>query len=180
MAGITVITGGSRSGKSSYALARAEQESRFRLFVATSPETDSEMSERIKKHRRERAGRGWQTFEEERELVRLIERGLPAEPGVVLVDCITLWINNLLFTAGENELSDQAIRRLCQQLLAAIVRSPHRFFVVTSEVGSGIVPADPLTRLWRDLVGTANQTLAAAADEVVLVSCGLPLFLKQP
>jgi adenosylcobinamide kinase/adenosylcobinamide-phosphate guanylyltransferase len=181
MGKITLITGGARSGKSSYALERAEAVSKKRFFIATCPSLDEEMNCRVTRHKEERAGRGWETFEEERDIAQVVRERLPAEPGVVLLDCITLWVNNILFTAeGEHrETTDSIIRVAAEAFIAEMVSSPHRFFVVTNEVGLGIVPDNRLARLYRDLVGTANQTLGKAADEVVLVSCGIPLVIKK-
>lgn len=178
MGTLILVTGGARSGKSSYALERAEALSADRSFFATCPVTDAEMGQRIDRHRREREGRGWTSCEEE---IALAARIAALDgPGVVLVDCLTLWVNNLLFQAERHDevFDEQALRREVGQLLAAISGYPGTVIVVSNEVGMGIVPDNQLARHYRDLVGTCNRLLAAAAAEVVLVSCGLPLFLK--
>ncbi len=181
MAEITLITGGSRSGKSSFALELAESFSQNqRLFIATCPVVDGEMEERVRRHKEERLGRGWQTFEEELDPTRLIASDLPNSPGVVLLDCLTLWINNLLYHAEESgkEIFDKDMASLCSELIATMKASPYTFVVVGNEVGLGIVPENPLARKYRDLVGTANQCFGREAAQVVLVSCGIPLYIK--
>ena len=178
MARLILITGGSRSGKSTYALERAEEISRDRSFLATCPVMDGEMRQRIERHRREREGRGWRCCEEETAVAaRIFEF---ATAGVVLVDCLTLWINNLLFKAeaAQEVFAEAEMRSDVARLLTAIGRHPGTVILVTNEVGMGIVPDNALARHYRDLVGTCNRLIAAAADEVVLVSCGLPLVLK--
>ncbi len=181
MAEITLITGGSRSGKSSFALELAESFSHHqRLFIATCPAVDGEMEERVRRHKEERLGRGWQTFEEELDPARLIANDLPNSSGVVLLDCLTLWINNLLYHADkvEKDFSDKDIAILCSELISVMKASPHSFIVVSNEVGLGIVPENPLSRKYRDLVGTANQCFGREAGKVILVSCGIPLYIK--
>ncbi len=176
MAEIILITGGSRSGKSRFALELAESFSQDqRLFIATCPAVDGEMDERICRHKEERQGRGWQTFEEELDPAKLITNDLPNSPGVVLLDCLTLWINNLLYHVEE---SSKDIASLCLELIAAMKASSHMFVVVSNEVGLGIVPENPLARKYRDLVGTANQCFGREAAQVILVSCGIPLYIK--
>ncbi len=178
MGRLVLITGGARSGKSSLALTLAESSAGPRFFVATCPCIDQEMEERIRRHQQERAGRGWQVLEEE---VALAQTVRACEPGaVVLVDCLTLWINNLmyLFEKSDKSFSDNDLDGHCQELLQAIADRPGTAICVTNEVGMGIVPEYPAARLYRDLVGRCNRLLAAAADEVIMVSCGLPLYLK--
>jgi len=179
MARIILTTGGSRSGKSMYAQKRAENLPGSRLFIATCPVVDPEMENRIARHRRERQGRGWRTLEEDLHPEAAVA-GSP-EADVILIDCLTLWINNVLFyrnTEGSETTEDYIAER---SLFLAQTCKSHAgtIFVVTNEVGSGIVPESAETRLYRDLVGRCNQCLATAADEVVLVSCGIPLILKN-
>ena len=178
MAELVLVTGGARSGKSGYALARAEGISENRCFLATSPVSDGEMRQRIERHRREREGRGWRCLEEETDIAGLIAEIAPY--GVILVDCLTLWINNLLFHAEalSGSFAEEDLRHETGRLLAAIAAYPGTVVLVSNEVGMGIVPDNRLARHYRDLVGTCNRLVAAAADEVVLVSCGLPLVLK--
>ena len=178
MASLILITGGARSGKSGYALDRAERCGGKRTFIATSPVTDPEMAERIGHHQEERRGRGWRLIEEQTDLPRAIAG---AGPGVILIDCLTLWVNNLLYRAerqGE-ALTDTAMNAHCDQLLAACQQRGGTVFFVTNEVGMGIVPDNALARHYRDLIGRANRLLATAANEVVFVCCGIPMFIKQ-
>ena len=179
MATITLITGGARSGKSSYAESRAEKIPGNRLYIATCPRVDDEISARIEKHITARKNKGWHTIEEETELSQTILGNQNAK--VILVDCLTLWINNLLFHASQLKtyLDEEQIRTLCLKLIEICKRHNADIFFVTNEVGSGIVPESFESRLYRDLVGKCNQIIAAHADEVVLVSCGIPLTLKS-
>ncbi len=179
MGSLIIVTGGARSGKSAYALQRGEQIAGTRHFLATCPVTDAEMSLRIDRHRRERQGRGWRSIEEETDLAGRI--AAIEDPGPVLIDCLTLWLNNLLYRAESRRASfdEKDVAGECQRLLLAVAGHRGTVICVTNEVGMGIVPDNPLARHYRDLVGCCNRLLAAAADEVVLVSCGIPLFLKS-
>lgn len=180
MARLILITGGSRSGKSSFALTLAEAVSPKRLFVATCPTIDREMSDRVTRHRQERRGRGWATVERPLDLAALFADGV-AGFDVILIDCITLWVNNILFAAPDNGtgVDDFLIGRLCEEWLLPIENYHGTVICVTNEVGLGIVPDNGLARKYRDLVGTCNQIIGKKADEVILVSCGIPLYLKK-
>ena len=178
MAKMILITGGARSGKSAYALDVAEDISNKRLFIATCPCLDSEMSERVRRHTEERRGRGWETIEEEIELVHLFPNRVQ-DMDVVLIDCMTLWVNNLLYRLGEENVDDFTIKKQCSLLIDNISKYPGVVICVTNEVGMGIVPENKLARKYRDLVGTCNQVLGKFADEVILVSCGIPLPIKN-
>jgi adenosylcobinamide kinase/adenosylcobinamide-phosphate guanylyltransferase len=180
MAKIILITGGARSGKSSYALTRAESLSTKRLFVATCPKIDSEMSERVRRHQVERKGRGWVTLESETDLSTVFREQAEGFE-VVLIDCITLWVNNLLFSeeGHGSPLDDHRISILCNEWLETSNRFAGTVICVTNEVGLGIVPDNALARRYRDLVGTCNQLIGKNASEVILVSCGIPLLLTQ-
>ncbi|MEE4134905.1 MAG: bifunctional adenosylcobinamide kinase/adenosylcobinamide-phosphate guanylyltransferase, partial [Desulforhopalus sp.] len=157
MARITLITGGARSGKSSYALTRGEALPGKRLFIATCPAVDREMGERVRRHREERRGRGWETVEEECDLDKVLA-GPGRDFSVLLVDCLTLWVNNLLHahqTVGGEEFTDRHLVEHCRLCLQAVEDQPGTLILVTNEVGLGIVPDNPLARQYRDLVGTA-------------------------
>jgi adenosylcobinamide kinase / adenosylcobinamide-phosphate guanylyltransferase len=174
----TLITGGSRSGKSAFAQQLAEGLGQSRLFIATCPCIDPEMDERICRHRHDREGRGWKTAEEP---LLLAERlGSVSTGTVVLLDCLTLWVSNLMHAAAQrgDELNEDQVAALAAQLGAAASRHQGRMVIVTNEVGFGIVPDNPAARRFRDLAGRCNQVVAAAADEVFLVCCGLPLRVK--
>ncbi len=179
MAKIILVTGGARSGKSSYALQRAESASTRRLFVATCPKVDPEMTERVRRHQQERDGRGWVTMESEIDLAAIFA-DQAAGYDMIVIDCLTLWINNILFTAeGQGiDVDDQHIGALCREWLEAARHFSGTVICVTNEVGLGIVPDNALGRKYRDLVGTCNQTAGRAADEVILVTCGIPLQIK--
>jgi adenosylcobinamide kinase/adenosylcobinamide-phosphate guanylyltransferase len=177
MARLILVTGGARSGKSSYALNVAEKISRKKLFIATCPQLDSEISERIRRHTEERKGRGWETIEETINLDHLFPRRVQ-DMEVVLIDCITLWVGNILYMLGEENVDDCKIEELCSRWLKKMTEYQGTVICVTNEVGLGIVPDNPLARKYRDLVGTCNQLLGKKADEVILVSCGIPLSIK--
>lgn len=179
MAKIILITGGTRSGKSEYARKTAEALPGNRAFVATCLATDEEMSRRIKKHQQERLKADWHTIEEHLELAGTLRKLEGFD--VLLVDCLTLWISNLLYEARDQEsgLSEEDMVGKANELLNACSGLAGTVIFVTNEVGSGIVPENSLSRLYRDLVGRCNQVIAAGADEVYMVACGLPLDLKR-
>jgi len=166
------VTGGCRSGKSRYALHYANQHFSKKLFMATCEALDEEMTQRIENHKKVR-GLEWQTIEEPVEIVSKInEHG--ADGGVILIDCLTLWLYNLL-TRWDNDLR---IMEETEKLIDSLKKSPTSSILVSNEVGMGIVPADPLSRRYRDLLGTMNQRIAEALDTVIFMVSGIPLFLK--
>lgn len=180
MAEVILVTGGSRSGKSTYALRLAEALPGPRAFIATCPAVDAELTERIREHRRLRRPSLWQaTIEEQTDLAGAL-RGAEDYP-VILVDCLTLWINNLLHEARQNgrDLTESGITKLSLELLATCANIRGTVIFVTNEVGMGIVPDNAISRLYRDLAGRCNQEMAAGADTVTLLACGLPLELKR-
>lgn len=166
------VTGGARSGKSSFALKLLEQQPGELLFVATAEAGDHEMEQRIDRHRQER-GERWRTLEEP---LRLAERLPEAAAGAagVLIDCITIWLANLLFSGA----SMQTIEAQVDELIRCCRALQLPVYLVSNEVGSGIVPDNQLSREFRDLAGFVNQRLAAAADQAFLLAAGLPLQLK--
>ncbi len=175
---LVLITGGSRSGKSSHALVLAETFPGPRYFVATCPPLDEEMAARILRHKKAREGSAWVTIEETTDLAGALSKSKDA--GVVLIDCLTLWINNLLFEshAGGASLTEEIVSERCRRLMAAISDNPATVILVTNEVGMGIIPENPVSRLYRDLAGRCNQVIAEAATEVYLMVSGLPLRIK--
>ena len=144
------------------------------MYVATSPMIDDEMKERIERHQKDRQGRGWQTVEETIELESVLRCD---ESDIRLVDCLTLWVNNMLYKTGD-ECTEKFIIDRCGDILAACSRHGGTTIFVTNEVGWSIVPENPLARTYRDLVGRCNQVMAAGADEVFQVVCGIEVKLK--
>ncbi|OGH01951.1 MAG: adenosylcobinamide kinase/adenosylcobinamide phosphate guanyltransferase [Candidatus Lambdaproteobacteria bacterium RIFOXYD1_FULL_56_27] len=167
---VTLVTGGARSGKSRYALELAS-EAQNPVFVATASVMDKEMELRVAKHQEERLGR-FVTLEEQTDLAGVFSR-LPSGTGVVLVDCLTLWLNNLLYYNGEQPEYPEVTA-----LLRLLESPPCPVILVSNELGLGIVPENPLARFFRDLSGWVNQAVAARAELAVLMVSGLPLALK--
>ena len=172
------VSGGCRSGKSAYAQTLAESLPGRHAYLATCPRIDDEMDMRIDRHQQERAGRGWETIEEP---VALDQAVLNAQDvDVILVDCLTLWVNNLLYVAEQHqqELTEADIEPHCHKFVNACRQGQQTVIVVSNEVGMGLVPENPLSRRYRDLIGRCNQLVAKAADEAIFMVSGLPLRLK--
>jgi len=178
MSKLILVTGGSRSGKSAFSQGLAEALPGSRAFVATCPVIDQEMSARIRRHQEARCGRDWWTIEEPLDLAAAFQ--CAKGESVVLVDCLTLWVNNLLFEAEQKgeSLSEADAAKHCLPVLEAARAHGGTVIFVTNEVGFGVVPETPLGRRFRDLAGRVNQMIAAACDEVFFVVCGQPLQIK--
>lgn len=178
MARIVLVTGGSRGGKSAFAQARAEALPGPRLYLATSPETDGEMACRIERHRRQRDPSSWRTIEEQHDLAGQLSDA--TDCPVVLVDCLTLWVNNLLYRAAleQKNIGEDEVATAAGAVLAAARQRGGTVFFVTNEVGLGIVPANAEARIFRDAAGRCNQVIGVGADELYLVCCGVPLRIK--
>jgi adenosylcobinamide kinase / adenosylcobinamide-phosphate guanylyltransferase len=176
---ITLVTGGARSGKSRFALELALRAA-HPAFVATAEPLDGEMAERIRRHREERGGRCL-TVEEPVDLAGALGR-LPAATDTAVIDCLTLWLSNLLERRERRGIADLpadlADLPAVGAFLAALAAPPSALVVVSNEVGMGIIPETPLGRRFTDLVGQLNQAVAARADRVVFMVSGLPLTLK--
>ncbi|MGZ3603922.1 MAG: bifunctional adenosylcobinamide kinase/adenosylcobinamide-phosphate guanylyltransferase [Thermodesulfobacteriota bacterium] len=166
------ITGGCRSGKSRYALDYANRHFSKKLFLATSEALDEEMAQRIENHKKVR-GPEWQTIEEPVDIVNKIKED-EGKSEVILTDCLTLWLYNLLMRWD----NDLRIMEETERLIDSLKKSPSSSILVSNEVGLGIVPADPLSRRYRDLLGAMNQRIAGALDTVIFMVSGIPLFLK--
>ncbi len=164
----TLILGGARSGKTALALREAAAAGGPLAMIATAEAMDDEMSARIARHRDER-GPAWRTVEAPVDLARAIA-ALKADEAA-LVDCLTLWVSNLLMRGMT--VSDAA-----DELMAALKACPARLWLISNEVGLGIVPDNALARRFRDETGRLHQRLAAEASRVVMVVAGLPLTLK--
>jgi len=170
---VILVTGGARSGKSRFAEKLAEGFAPMRGYIATGQAGDLEMAERIARHRGRR-GDDWETVEEPLELSQAIAR-VDGLYTVLLVDCITLWLSNMLFNCqGGAAEALQRVERFTESF--GTFKTP--LVIVTNEVGMGIVPEHPLARSFRDLAGEANERIAARADEVYVTISGLPLKLK--
>lgn len=167
---IILIVGGARAGKSSFAEKLACQKGRQLLYLATAEARDKEMSARIRKHKRRR-GKKWKLIEEPVNLAGALAR-VPLRTEVVLFDCVTLWLSNLLL-AGRKK-----IKQELKSLLAVLKKAEFTTIIVSNEVGSGIVPENCLAREYRDLLGKMNQLIANEADLVYHLCCGIPLKIK--
>ena len=178
MARTIFITGGARSGKSRFAEGLAHQFGAPLGYLATAQPLDAEMGERIRQHR-ERRGTAWQTMEEPLHLSQC----LAANDGIhkaILVDCVTLWLSNLMMHNQDDQGEDveERIMDNVSRLAGTLREMATPVILVSNEVGQGIVPENRMARLFRDIVGRTNQLLAAAADEVHVVISGIPLRLK--
>ncbi len=189
-----LVTGGARSGKSTFAERWVMKQAKSAGYVATAQAFDDEMKARINLHRlqREQSGFAWTTHEAPLGLANLLYE-LSEQPVItgeksasevasliVLVDCLTLWLSNVLLGAGDGQdTSDSVLAREIEQLIAAIEAFPGTLVMVTNEVGSGIVPEYPLGRQYRDWAGLLNRTIASISDQVFLVTAGIPIELKS-
>ena len=169
MAPITLILGGARSGKSAHAERLAADASPRRTYIATAKAFDDEMATRIA-HHQSRRDSSWQTVEAPIDLSDAIAEAV-APDSIVLVDCLTLWLSNLL-------LADRDIEEESDALIAALENAAGPLILVSNEVGLGIVPDNALARAFRDHAGRLNQRVAEVADRVVFLAAGLPMVLK--
>src|SRR4029079_4523894 len=160
-----------RSGKSRFALARAQALGARRLFIATAERSDDEMRDRIARHRAAR-GAGFDTLEEPRALPEAL--AADRDHDVILVDCLTIWIANLLVDGATAD----AVQERIGALLVALAGRRGHVIIVSNEVGMSLVPATPLGRVFRDLTGLAHQRIAAVADELYLAAMGAVLRLR--
>jgi adenosylcobinamide kinase/adenosylcobinamide-phosphate guanylyltransferase len=191
---LILILGGARSGKSTFAERLAARSGRTVAFIATATAGDNEMRERIAQHRASRP-REWHTIEEPLDLAGAVLQAYTLA-DVVLLDCVTLWLGNLLLQEpGQHESDDQGKEELhitshlfderssqqIEALLAAVqsVETGKTLMVVSNEVGLGIVPAYPLGRVYRDTLGYVNQRLAQVADRVYLMVAGMAIDIKR-
>ncbi|MDD5108950.1 MAG: bifunctional adenosylcobinamide kinase/adenosylcobinamide-phosphate guanylyltransferase [Candidatus Omnitrophica bacterium] len=168
---ITLILGGARSGKSSYALTLAKRYKKV-AFIATCQGQDKEMRQRIKLHKEARP-KHWDTFEEPRNLKKVIE-GINNKFECILIDCLTLLVSNFIL-AGEKE---PKIFKELDELLSILVKKRVKIIIVSNEVGLGLVPVNKLGRDFRDIAGKVNQFVAAKAKEVIFMVSGIPLKIK--
>lgn len=172
MSRIIFITGGARSGKSGFALADASGIPGRKAFVATARPSDDEMKSRIERHRRDR-GDAYDTYEEPLRVADLI-RDIEGRYEVIILDCLTLWLANIIFEGLD---TDRETDYLVDSLTG--LHKPGRIYIVSNEVGMGIVPADELSRRYRDAAGFLNQRIAQAAHEVYMAVSGIPVKIKE-
>jgi len=170
--GLILITGGCRSGKSQFALDFANRHFHKKLYLATCEALDEEMVKRIEHHKKRR-GPDWQTVEEPIKIAEAI-RQHENDMEVILLDCVTLWLSNLLM----RQESDHEIMNEVSRLMDTVKQGQPSFIFVSNEVGMGIVPVEPLGRRFRDLAGMANQKIAETAQTVIFMVSGIPIFLK--
>ncbi len=177
---LSLILGGSRSGKSQFAEEIAARSGKRVTYIATAAIFDQEMAARVKLHR-ERRDKDWLTVEEEENVLEVLNQGGKGE--VFLLDCATVWLSNLLFYQ-QDMAPDTPVQTIEKQLMALVTNLAETtkrgldLIVVSNEIGLGIVPEHYLGRLFRDLAGKANQLLAARADSVYLVVAGIPMKIK--
>ena len=172
MSNLILVTGGVRSGKSSYAQTIAAVSGAKVFYIATAQALDGEMKKRIKSHKKSRA-KTWVTVEEPVHLAKAIN-AIPSGNKTIILDCLTLFISNLI----HNGMSDPQICADVKNIVKALRKKSGLSIIVTNEVGSGIVPDNKLARRFRDLQGTVNQITAKEADRVCLLLSGIPVQIK--
>jgi adenosylcobinamide kinase / adenosylcobinamide-phosphate guanylyltransferase len=176
---LILLLGGARAGKSSYALRLAAERERLSgnkvCFIATAQALDEDMSERIARHHAERPPH-WVTIEEPYEIDEALRQTTDA--GVVIIDCLTLFVSNWLLRHGDEQQCEETLRQITGRFLELAGSRRQTIICISNEVGLGIVPETRLGRNFRDLLGRVNQDFARAADEVYLLVAGLPLPLK--
>lgn len=176
-----LILGGARSGKSRIAVETAQKRGGDVLFVATAEARDGEMEKRIAAHRRSRPS-GWKTLEAQTNIGEAIKRDI-GQAKTVIIDCVTLLVNNIFEQCGENAddaYIEKAVEVEIEGLFDCMEKSEALFIIVSNEIGLGIIPADGVSRLYRDVLGRANQLLASRIEEVYLLVAGIPLAIKHP
>ncbi|MEL6967340.1 MAG: bifunctional adenosylcobinamide kinase/adenosylcobinamide-phosphate guanylyltransferase [Pseudomonadota bacterium] len=166
-----LVLGGARSGKSQYSERLVAETGRRKVYLATSEIWDDEMADRVAKHRIQR-GDDWDLIEEPLDLTGVLEKHCDAKSSI-LVDCLTLWLTNLM-------MAEKDVNEASADVVSSLLRLPKEAHVcfVSNEVGQGIVPADKMSRDFRDHAGRLHQSLAAVCDEVWFVTAGLPQKLK--
>jgi adenosylcobinamide kinase/adenosylcobinamide-phosphate guanylyltransferase len=175
---LQLILGGARSGKSRYALNQGDESTyERRIFLATAFAGDEEMKKRIERHQAER-GHQWTTLEESYHLVACLEKSGAGASSLLVIDCATLWISNLLCGMGGKALTISEIEKEFEKFFRILPQRKEKIRVVSNEVGLGLVPDNALGRQFRDLQGEFNQTFAAIANQVILMTAGIPQKIK--
>jgi len=174
---VILVLGGARSGKSEYAKKVAIEAKNSVVFIATGKPIDREMKERIEKHRALRP-REWRTIECERNVAKAMEElNKEGDKSTIIIDCITFLVNNLIYEATAD-----TWEKIVDEEISAIIKEAEKrevVIIVSNEVGLGLVPAAEISRRYRDILGSANQSLAAKADEVYFMMAGLPIKIKE-
>lgn len=185
MSKIILVTGGARSGKSSFAESLCEQRNNSTAYIATSIPFDEEMKDRVKKHKESRP-QNWETYEIYKDIYSIIKE-ISDKHETVILDCVTLLVNNLMFTydididkANSDELNklEDYIKEQLNKLLSEVKNTNLYFVIVTNELGMGIVPGNKLSRVYGDFVGRVNQQISSQSDEVYFVVSGIPMKVK--
>ena len=176
---ITFILGGARSGKSSYAQSLAEEIGKSVTFLATAQALDEEMARRIQKHRADRPA-GWETLEMPLELAMHVQQ---IKSDVVILDCVTLLVSNLLMQFVKDDLVDEppfaeAVQKEVNELIKCIREQDRHWIIISNELGLGLVPPYQMGRVYRDWLGWANQRLAREAEQVIFMVAGIPTVIK--
>ena len=185
MSNIILVTGGARSGKSSFAESLCKNQNNRIAYIATSIAFDDEMKNRVKKHQESRP-KEWKTYEIYKDIYSIIDE-IGEKHDTVIMDCVTLMVNNLMFTYGidvdkatskELDELENYIRDQIEKLLDAVKKTNLYFVIVSNEIGMGIVPANKLSRIYSDFVGRENQLIGKYSDEVYFVVSGIPMKVK--
>ena len=168
---IIFITGGARSGKSTHTLKDASQITGKKAYIATAEALDEEMKDRIENHKKQR-GKDWETYEEPLRIAEVIQE-IEGKYTAIVIDCLTLWLSNIMHN-GLN--INQEIAKLIETL--RITHHTSHIYLVSNEVGMGIVPENEMARRFRDMAGILNQKVAEISDEVYLLIAGIPMKIK--
>ncbi|MGL5506982.1 MAG: bifunctional adenosylcobinamide kinase/adenosylcobinamide-phosphate guanylyltransferase [Paraclostridium sp.] len=186
MSKLILVTGGSRSGKSSFAESLCIKQNNSTAYIATSIPFDEEMKDRVRKHKESRPNE-WKTYEIYKDIYSIIE-AISNEHKTIILDCVTLLINNLMFDYGldfDNTTSEQTnemeiyIKQQIEKLINEIRKTELYVVIVTNELGMSLVPDNKLCRVYSDIVGRINQYIATKSDEVYFVVSGIPMKIKE-
>ena len=177
---LILVTGGARSGKSLFAEQLVAETASRKFYLATCPVFDGELAERIARHKARREADDWRTIEEQLDLGSALREAAASGGDGILIDCLTLWINNLFFQAAQEkrEFGETEMAAECDRLIPELRAFPGIVVAVLNEVGMGIVPESPLARRFRDCSGRCGQKIAAAADALYFTVCGIAQRIK--
>lgn len=176
---LILITGGVRSGKSSFAEKLAGNLGQKIAFIATAQSLDKEMEDRIAQHRANRPVH-WETYEEPYQVVQVIQK-VGEKTEVILLDCLTLLVSNFMQNYQEDSSNDDLAEKIIEKIKEIISEAAHcsaTVIIVSNEVGLGLVPTNSMGRFFRDMLGKANQIIASSSDQVYLLVAGIPLLIK--